>query len=170
MKMGAKVAVLMGSKSDLPILEKCFETLKGFGIEFEGRVLSAHRTPEEAAEFARNAERRGIKVFICAAGMAAHLAGVVASFTTLPVIGIPIASEPFNGMDSLLSMVQMPPGIPVAVVSTGKAGAQNAALLAVSIIATSDSELSTKLKDYRERQKAKVLAADKELSQSLERT
>ncbi len=169
MRMGAKVAVLMGSRSDLPVLEKCFETLKEFGIEFEGRVLSAHRTPEEAAEFARSAERRGIKVFICAAGMAAHLAGVMASFTTLPVIGIPIASEPFNGIDSLLSMVQMPPGIPVAVVSAGKAGAQNAALLAVSIIATSDSGLSARLKEYRERQKAKVLAADKELSQSLER-
>ncbi len=165
--MEAKVVVLMGSDSDMPIMEKSFETLKSFGIEFEGRILSAHRTPEETANFAKNAEKNGIKVIICAAGMAAHLAGVIASFTTIPVIGVPIPSEPFNGIDSLLSMVQMPPGIPVAVVTAGKAGAQNAALLAVSIIALSDETLATKLKAYRENQKTKVLLADKELLRKL---
>ncbi|HPN83741.1 MAG TPA: 5-(carboxyamino)imidazole ribonucleotide mutase [Victivallales bacterium] len=166
--MGKKIAILMGSKSDMPLLLSAFDTLKDFGVEFEARILSAHRTPEEAASFAKGAEKKGIKVFICAAGMAAHLAGVIASFTTIPVIGIPIASEPFNGIDSLLSMVQMPPGIPVAVVSAGKAGAQNAALMAISILALSDQDLSIKLKNYREKQKNKVLSADKELSIELE--
>jgi len=162
-----KVAILMGSINDAPILEKCFETLKEFDVEFEAKVLSAHRTPDETAEFAKNAAKNGIKVIICAAGMAAHLGGVVASLTTLPVIGIPIASEPFNGLDSLMSMVQMPPGIPVAVVTAGKAGAQNAALYAISILALSDKNLSEKLKNYREKQKEKILEFDKKLKEKL---
>ena len=115
------VAVLMGSKSDLPVVEGAFKVFDEFGIPYEAHAMSAHRTPVEAMEFAANAEKNGFKVVICAAGMAAHLGGVVAAHTTLPVIGIPIASEPFNGLDALFSIVQMPPGIPVAAVTAGKA-------------------------------------------------
>ncbi len=163
------VAVIMGSKSDLEVVKGAFDTLKEFGIPFVGRVLSAHRTPVEAAEFAANAEKNGIQVIICAAGMAAHLGGVIAAHTTLPVIGIPVASAPFNGMDALFSFVQMPPGIPVATVSAGKAGAKNAALYAVAMLALNDPELAKKLKDFRAAQKAKVLAADAELQEELSR-
>lgn len=163
----AEVALLMGSKSDLPLVKGAFDIFREFGVGFTARVLSAHRTPDEAAEFAAGAEKSGIKVIICAAGMAAHLGGVVASFTTVPVIGIPVASEPFNGMDALLSMVQMPPGIPVAVVTAGKAGGKNAALYAVSILALSNPELGEKLKSYRAAQKKKVLEADAELQNEL---
>lgn len=163
----ASVAILMGSKSDMATIKGAFETLKSFNIGFEARVLSAHRTPDAAAEYAKNAEARGIKVFICAAGMAAHLAGVVAAHTTLPVIGIPIACEPFNGLDALLAMVQMPPGIPVATVTAGSAGGKNAALLAVSIMALSDKSLSAKLKAFRAEQTQKVEEADKALQTEL---
>lgn len=163
----ASVAILMGSKSDMATIKGAFETLKSFNIGFEARVLSAHRTPDAAAEYAKNAEARGIKVFICAAGMAAHLAGVVAAHTTLPVIGIPIACEPFNGLDALLAMVQMPPGIPVATVTAGSAGGKNAALLAVSIMALSDKSLSAKLKAFRSEQTQKVEEADKALQSEL---
>lgn len=163
----ASVAILMGSKSDMATIKGAFETLKSFNIGFEARVLSAHRTPDAAAEYAKNAEERGIKIFICAAGMAAHLAGVVAAHTTLPVIGIPIACEPFNGLDALLAMVQMPPGIPVATVTAGSAGGKNAALLAVSIMALSDKSLSAKLKDFRADQTQKVEEADKALQAEL---
>ena len=164
----ALVAVIMGSKSDLAVLEDCFSTLKEFGIPFTGRIMSAHRTPDIAAEFAKSCEKNGIKVIICAAGMAAHLAGVVAGHTTLPVIGIPMICEPFNGLDSLLSMVQMPPGIPVATVTTGKPGAKNAALLAVSILALGDKDLSGKLKEFRRAQAKKVSEADAELQKKLD--
>jgi phosphoribosylaminoimidazole carboxylase PurE protein len=165
--MNAQVAIIMGSKSDLPNLKKSFELLKDFGVPYTARVISAHRTPVEAEEFASEAEKKGIKVIICAAGMAAHLAGVIASYTILPVIGIPMACEPFNGLDALLAMVQMPPGIPVATVTSGKSGADNAALLAVSILALSDSSLSAKLKDFRKKQTEKVKAADAELQEAL---
>jgi len=158
----------MGSKSDLPVLEGAFKVLREFGVEFTARVLSAHRTPVEAAQFAAGAEAAGIKVVICAAGMAAHLGGVIAAHTTLPVIGIPVASEPFNGLDSLLAFVQMPPGIPVGVVTAGKAGGKNAALYAISMLALSDAGLSAKLKDFRAAQSRQVLAADAELIQSLQ--
>ena len=131
----AQIAIIMGSKSDLISLKGAFDTLNSFGVDYTARVMSAHRTPDAAAEFAKNAERDGFKVIICAAGMAAHLAGVIAAHTTLPVIGIPMACEPFNGLDALLAMVQMPPGIPVATVTAGKAGAKNSALLAISILA-----------------------------------
>ena len=161
------VAILMGSKSDLEIVRNAFDVLDEFGVEFTARILSAHRTPHEAAEFAENAEKNGYKVIICAAGMAAHLGGVVAGHTTLPVIGIPMASEPFKAVDSLLATVQMPPGIPVAAVTCGKAGAKNAALYAVSILATADSELAAKLKNFREKQKNQVLTADNELQEEL---
>ena len=153
------VAVLMGSRSDLPVVEGAFKIFEEFGIGYEAHALSAHRTPTEAAEFAANAEANGFKVVICAAGMAAH--------TTLPVIGIPIASEPFNGLDALFSIVQMPPGIPVAAVTVGKAGGKNAALYAVSILALSDADLAEKLKAFRRKQTEQVLKTDRELQEEL---
>lgn len=161
------VAVLMGSKSDLPVVEGAFKVFDEFGIPYEAHAMSAHRTPVEAMEFAANAEKNGFKVVICAAGMAAHLGGVVAAHTTLPVIGIPIASEPFNGLDALFSIVQMPPGIPVAAVTVGKAGGKNAALYAVSILALSDADLAEKLKAFRRKQTEQVLKTDRELQEEL---
>lgn len=163
------VAVLMGSKSDLPVVGGAFKVFDEFGIPYEAHAMSAHRTPVEAKEFAANAEKNGFKVVICAAGMAAHLGGVVAAHTTLPVIGIPIASEPFNGLDALFSIVQMPPGIPVAAVTAGKAGGKNAALYAVSILALGDAALAEKLKEFRRKQTAQVLKADAELQEELNR-
>ena len=165
--MSAQVAVIMGSKSDLPSLKGAFETLRRFGVEFEARVISAHRTPDTAAEYAKTAEARGIKVVICAAGMAAHLAGVIAAHTILPVIGIPMASEPFSGFDALLAMVQMPPGIPVSTVTAGPAGAKNAALSAIAILALTDPKLKAALKDFRAEQTRKVEEADAALQQEL---
>lgn len=165
--MSAQVAVIMGSKSDLPSLKGAFETLRKFGVEFEARVISAHRTPDTAAEYAKTAEARGLKILICAAGMAAHLAGVIAAHTTLPVIGIPMASEPFSGWDALLAMVQMPPGIPVSTVTAGPAGAKNAALTAVAILALSDPGLNAKLKEFRAEQTRKVEEADAALQTEL---
>jgi 5-(carboxyamino)imidazole ribonucleotide mutase len=156
----ATVAIIMGSKSDMASLKGAFETLQAFQIDFEVRVISAHRTPDAAAEFAKNAEKNGTKAIICAAGMAAHLAGVIAAHTIVPVIGIPMACEPFNGFDALLAMVQMPPGIPVATVTAGKAGAKNAALLAVSMLALSDAALRDKLAAFREKQTRTVEEAD----------
>lgn len=163
----AKVAIVMGSKSDMVSLKGAFETLHSFQIDFEVRVISAHRTPDAAVDFAKNAETNGTQVIICAAGMAAHLGGVIAAHTILPVIGIPMASEPFNGMDALLAMVQMPPGIPVATVTAGKAGAKNAALLAVSMLALSDSGLRTKLQEFRADQTRKVEEADAEVQNEI---
>jgi len=157
------VAILMGSQSDLPVVENSFKILKDFGIEFEAHVMSAHRTPVEACKFAKNAEANGFKVIICVAGMAAHLGGVVAAHTILPVIGLPMASEPFGGMDALLATVQMPPGIPVAAVTSGKAGGKNAALFAVAILAVADPKIAKKLKQFRLEQTAKVKSADAEL-------
>ena len=165
--MSAQVAVIMGSKSDLPSLKGAFDTLRNFNIPFEERVISAHRTPDTAAEYAKSAEERGIKVIICAAGMAAHLAGVIAAHTVLPVIGIPMASEPFSGFDALLAMVQMPPGIPVSTVTAGPAGAKNAALSAVAILALSSSELNARLKAFRAEQTRKVEEADAALQKEL---
>ena len=161
------VGIVMGSKSDLPLLESAFKVLDEFSVPYTARVMSAHRTPEKAMSFAANAQSEGLKVIICAAGMAAHLAGVMAAHTVLPVIGIPVASEPFNGLDALLATVQMPPGIPVGTVTTGKAGAKNAALLAISILALSDAELQQKLVEFRKAQTAQVEAADAELQASL---
>ena len=163
----ATVAVVMGSKSDLVSLKGAFETFHSFGIDFEVRVISAHRTPDAAADFAKNAEKNGTKVIICAAGMAAHLAGVIAAHTIVPVIGIPMACEPFNGMDALLAMVQMPPGIPVATVTAGKAGAKNSALLAISMLALSDSALREKLAAFRAEQTRKVEEADASVQEEI---
>ena len=144
-----KAAVLMGSDSDWPILKPAVELLKQFGIEAEVVVASAHRTPAKVREFVMSAPQRGIGVFIVAAGAAAHLAGVVASYTILPVIGVPINATPLNGMDALLSTVQMPSGVPVATMAVN--GAKNAAILAAQIFAVKDEELSKKLADYRKK-------------------
>lgn len=160
--MAPKVSIIMGSTSDLAIMETAARLLDEFGIAFEMNALSAHRTPSEVADFARSAKDRGIQVIIAAAGMAAHLPGVIASITPLPVIGVPIKAS-FDGIDSLFSIVQMPPGIPVATVAVN--GALNAALLAIQIIAISDDELMSKFIDYKEGLKDKIVNANKEISQ-----
>jgi 5-(carboxyamino)imidazole ribonucleotide mutase len=152
------VAVMMGSKSDWEVMQHAHETLEKFGVAHESRVLSAHRTPHETAEFVSGAEGRGVQVIIAAAGGAAHLAGVCAAHTVLPVLGVPMESVSLKGMDSLLSTVQMPAGIPVGTLAIGKPGAINAALLAVAIIARSKPELREKLIAFRKEQSAKVLA------------
>jgi 5-(carboxyamino)imidazole ribonucleotide mutase len=156
----------MGSKSDLPVLEKTISTLKSFGVEVEGHVLSAHRTPDEAHAFAASAEQRGIEVIIAAAGKAAHLAGVLAAYTILPIIGLPIKSSTMDGLDSLLSTVQMPPGIPVATVAID--GAVNAALLAVQILSLKYTELKRKLWAYKKDMSANVLEADNTLQKEID--
>lgn len=143
------VAIIMGSDSDLEVMQECAATLKGFGVSCEMDVSSAHRSPDRTAEFARTAAARGVKVIIAAAGGAAHLAGVIAAHTTLPVIGVPISSTSLNGMDALLATVQMPPGIPVATVAIGKWGATNAAILAVQMLALGDPELAAKLDAHK---------------------
>lgn len=142
------VGIIMGSDSDLPIMKEAAAILKKFGVSYEMTVASAHRTPERAGKFAATAKNRGIKVIIAGAGMAAHLAGVLAAHTTLPVIGVPIGAS-LGGMDALLSTVQMPPGVPVATVSIGKAGARNAGLLAVQMLALSDPDLSQMLENFK---------------------
>jgi 5-(carboxyamino)imidazole ribonucleotide mutase len=159
------VALLMGSKSDLPVLETCIKTLRSFGINVVAHVISAHRTPDTAHEFASHAEENGIEVIIAAAGKAAHLAGVIAAYTTLPVIGIPVKSSTLDGLDSLLSTVQMPPGIPVATVAID--GSENAALLAVQILSLKYPELKQKLKDYKKQLAQKVAEADKNLQKEI---
>ena len=151
------VAVLMGSKSDWETMRATSETLAKFGVAHESHVMSAHRTPKIASDFATNADGRGIEVIVAAAGGAAHLAGVIAAHTTLPVLGVPMTSA-LNGLDSLLSTVQMPGGIPVGTLAIGKAGATNAALLAIAILANSRPELKKKLKEFREEQEAKIRA------------
>ena len=153
-----KVAIIMGSDSDMPVVSKAADTLNTLGIPYTMRILSAHRTPEQVRELAVNARANGYGVIICAAGMAAHLAGAVAAATTIPVIGIPIGSGKFNGLDALLSTVQMPSGIPVATVAVD--GAVNAALLAAQMIALSDDELAAKLDAKRVADAEKVLAKD----------
>ncbi len=154
------VAVVMGSDSDLPVVNEAVKLLGEMGVGAEVRVLSAHRSPAAVHEFATTAQERGVKVIIAAAGGAAHLAGVVASLTTLPVIGIPMETDPFKGVDSFLSTVQMPAGVPVATVSVGKAGAVNAAVLACQILALSDDRLRAKLADYKAALAKKVAEKD----------
>jgi len=153
----ALVAVVMGSKSDWDVMKSTADTLKEFGVPHEVRVLSAHRTPDETAEFARTADERGVEVMIAAADGAAHLAGVIAAYTVLPVLGVPMESALLKGLDSLLSMVQMPGGIPVGTLAIGKAGATNAALLAIAILGNKHPEYKQKLLDFRKRQARKVL-------------
>lgn len=156
-----KVAIVMGSDSDLGVLQSAAARLKSFGIPYEMRIISAHRTPAAAAEFSANAEQNGFGVILAAAGKAAHLAGVLASGTTLPVVGIPIRSSTLDGLDSLLSTVQMPSGIPVATVAID--GAENAAILAAQILALSDEALAVKVKAFKQELADKVAAKDKEL-------
>ena len=160
-----KVAVIMGSDSDWPVVEKAVKQLRELGIEVEARVMSAHRTPVEARDFAVNARANGFGVIIAAAGKAAHLAGAIAANTTLPVIGIPIKSSTLDGLDALLSTVQMPSGIPVATVAID--GAQNASLLAAEILAVGDEELAEKLDDMRVNMTAATLAKDEALQAKL---
>jgi phosphoribosylaminoimidazole carboxylase PurE protein len=155
-----KVALLMGSDSDYPRLEPCVQRLREFEIECEVRVLSAHRTPDQVVEFVRGAPARGIRLFLCAAGGAAHLAGVVAGHTDLPVIGIPLDNPPLGGLDALLATVQMPGGVPVATFGVGVGGPVNAALFAARILALGDPALATRLEKVRATQREKVLEKD----------
>lgn len=151
------VSIVMGSKSDLETVQNACDVLKEFGVSYEVRVLSAHRTPMQTHQYATSLKERGVKVVIAAAGGAAHLAGVIAGNTTLPVIGIPIQTSALSGMDSLLSTVQMPKGIPVATVAIGKAGAANAAILATQILALNDVDLEKKLLEYKKKMAEKIL-------------
>ncbi len=162
--MNKKIAIVMGSDSDLKVVKKATEKLKEFGVDYEIHVMSAHRTPKIACEFAQKAEASNFGVIIAAAGMAAHLAGAMAAHTSLPVIGLPIKSS-LDGLDALLATVQMPPGIPVATV--GIDSAENAAILAVQILAVSNSDLSQKLKDFKEQMVQKVIAKDNKLQEEV---
>jgi 5-(carboxyamino)imidazole ribonucleotide mutase len=153
-----RVAIMMGSRSDWDVMRRASDILKEFGIPHECRVISAHRSPDLCFEYVASAESRGIQVIIAGAGGAAHLPGVVAAKTTVPVLGVPMQSKALQGLDSLLSIVQMPGGIPVGTLAIGEAGATNAGLFAVAILALSDPELREKLKDYRERMAAKIAA------------
>jgi 5-(carboxyamino)imidazole ribonucleotide mutase len=160
--MKPKVSIIMGSTSDLPVMEKAAQLLNDLKIPFEINALSAHRTPEEVEKFAKGAEDRGIEVIIAAAGMAAHLPGVIASMTTLPVIGVPIKAS-LDGLDALLAIVQMPPGIPVATV--GINGAQNAGILAAQVVAAADDKVKQELKNFKSNLKSKIVKANQDLSE-----
>lgn len=157
-----KVAIIMGSKSDYPVVQKAENMLDSFGVAYETRIISAHRTPKQAEEFAANAEANGFGCIIAAAGKAAHLAGVLAATTSLPVIGIPMKSSTLDGLDSLLSVVQMPKGVPVATVAID--GAENAAILAVQILATADPALRQAIKDFKKKQEEDIVALDAEFN------
>jgi phosphoribosylaminoimidazole carboxylase PurE protein len=158
------VGILMGSDSDLPVMQEAAAMLQEFGIEYEMTIASAHRTPKKVLEYSQSAERRGLKVIIAGAGWAAHLAGVIASQTTLPVIGVPIDSSALKGLDALLSMVQMPGGVPVATMSLGKAGAKNAGVFAAQIIASADVKVANRLKVYKVEMEREVEEKAKRLS------
>jgi phosphoribosylaminoimidazole carboxylase PurE protein len=153
-----KISILMGSQSDLDTVKKTVAVLKDFKVGFEIKVLSAHRTPKELVRYVEAAPKRGVKVFIAAAGMSAALAGVIAAHTTLPVIGIPIESKTLKGLDSLLSTVQMPPGVPVASMAIGSAGAKNAAIFALEILGTADNKIQAKLAAYKKEMAAEIRA------------
>lgn len=161
------VAILMGSDSDLPVMQSTIDILKTFGIEHEVRVRSAHRTPEAAKAYVKDAEERGCKVFICAAGLAAHLAGAVAGMTTRPVIGVPVDNGPLQGHDALLSTVMMPGGIPVATVAIGKAGAKNAGYLAAQILGVADQSVADKVSAERAANAVALLAKDEAMQAKL---
>jgi len=158
-----KIAILMGSKSDLPVMEEVAVMLRQFGVQHEMRIMSAHRTPEEVMAFTRAARDNGFSMIIAGAGMAAHLAGVIAAHTTLPVIAVPIASSTLGGLDALLAMEQMPPGVPVATMGIGTPGAKNAALLAVEILALADEGLAKKLDQYRTDMRRAVTEEDESI-------
>ena len=159
-----KVGIVMGSKSDYPVVQKAEQMLENFGVEYETRIISAHRTPKQAEQFAADAEANGFGCIIAAAGKAAHLAGVLAATTPLPVIGIPMKSSTMDGLDSLLSVVQMPKGVPVATVAID--GAENAALLAVQILSTADPALREAIKAFKKKQEEEIIALDREFSES----
>ena len=161
-----EIGIILGSDSDLPKIKGCFTTLKEFGIEFDVIVSSAHRSPEQTVEWTTGARAKGIKVIIAAAGGAAHLPGVVAAHTTLPVIGIPIETAISGGLDSILSIIQMPSGIPVAAMPAGQAGGTNAALMAISILAVSDDKLVKKIEDYRKNISEKIADKNKRIKDS----
>ena len=161
------VAVLMGSDSDFPVMKSTLEVLDAFGVRYEARVSSAHRTPAVTREYVLDAQSRGCAVFIAAAGMAAHLAGAVASLTVRPVIGVPVDTGPLQGQDALLSTVQMPGGIPVATVAIGKAGAKNAGYLAAQILGVADKALASELRAERERNAAEILRKNDALQEKL---
>lgn len=161
------VGILMGSDSDLPVMSAAIDTLAKFGVPTEVEVVSAHRSPARAAEYSQTARARGLKVIICGAGAAAHLAGVIAADTTVPVIGIPIDSSPLKGFDALLATVQMPPGIPVATMAVGKSGAANAALFAIQILSTEDSSLVEKMDAHKRTLAAGVADKNKRLQDKL---
>ncbi|NLH96332.1 MAG: 5-(carboxyamino)imidazole ribonucleotide mutase [Clostridiaceae bacterium] len=165
-KKGPKAALVMGSDSDYPVMKDCIKTLKDFGVETEVLVCSAHRTPDKAARFASEAEADGIEVIIAAAGKAAHLPGVLAAYTPLPVIGVPVRSSTMDGLDSLLSIVQMPPGIPVATVAVD--GAVNAALLAVQVLSVAHPELREKMRQYKAELVRKVEQRNAEVQKKLQ--
>ena len=158
-----KVGILMGSDSDLEVMREAEKRLDSFGIAYETRIMSAHRTPEKAAEYAATAEKRGLEVIICGAGAAAHLAGAIAANTTLPVIGIPIDSSSLKGLDALLATVQMPAGIPVATMAVGKPGAANAGIFAAQIVGRKDAEVSAKLTQFKKEMAAGVEERDRKL-------
>jgi 5-(carboxyamino)imidazole ribonucleotide mutase len=158
-----KVGILMGSDSDLHVMREAEKWLDSFGVTYETRIMSAHRTPDKAAEYAATAEQRGLEVIICGAGAAAHLAGAIAANTTLPVIGVPIDSSSLKGLDALLATAQMPAGIPVATMAIGKAGAANAGIFAAQIIARKDAELSAKLAQSKKEMAAGVEERDRKL-------
>jgi len=162
------VGILMGSDSDWPVMRETVTTLREFGIACEARVLSAHRTPDETADYVGAAEGRGLKIIICGAGCAAHLAGTAAAHSTLPVIGVPLAASDLNGLDALYATVQMPPGVPVATMAIGKAGARNAAVLAAEILALNDEEVRSKLVAWREDMKAAVREKSKRIADEAE--
>lgn len=160
-----EIAILMGSKSDFDVVKPAISVIKSFGVKVEARVISAHRTPDEAHDFAKNAQKNAIEVIICAAGKAAHLGGVVAAYTTLPVIGLPVKTDMMGGLDSLLSIVQMPSGIPVATV--GVNAGENAGLLALQILGVKYPEIAQKLADYKLKMKEKINNDDQALQQEL---
>ncbi|MCY4656898.1 MAG: 5-(carboxyamino)imidazole ribonucleotide mutase [Gammaproteobacteria bacterium] len=161
------VAILMGSDSDWPTMQSTTSTLSDLGVKFEVKVTSAHRTPEATSAYVKDAESRGCDIFICAAGLAAHLAGSVAAHTLKPVIGVPMDGGPFTGLDALLSTVQMPGGVPVATVAVGKAGAKNAGYLAAQMLSLSDDALATRLRDERKTNAQKIAKADAAVQESL---
>jgi len=156
-----EIAIIMGSRSDMPVMQNAIDILKEFGIGHEVKVLSAHRTPAQTINFAKEARNKGYKAIIVAAGGAAHLAGVIAAHTTLPVIGVPIETKALGGVDSLFSTVQMPSGIPVGCMAIGKSGAKNASLFAIEILATTDKRLQLKLADYKKELASAVLSKPK---------
>lgn len=167
MKKKPQVAIVMGSNSDWPTLKSGAEILDSFGVSYEVRVISAHRTPDEASDYAKKAERRGIKVIIAAAGGAAHLGGVLAAHTTLPVLGVPVKGGALNGLDALLAMVQMPAGIPVPTLTLGSAGPINAAIFAVQMLALNSKSLAKKMKAFKRSLKTKVSRGDREVQKDL---